>query len=295
MREPIGFIGLGLMGRPMATNLLKAGFDVVVHNRSRASVDQLVALGAMAEHSPAAVAARVTRLVTMLPDSSDVELVLEGPDGVFGTLRPDSIVIDTSSIMPATARRLANVAAAHGSTMLDAPVSGGEIGAVNAALSIMVGGDAQALARVRPLLDVMGNPERVVRIGDAGAGQVCKLCNQMVLAGTIASVGEAFALARKAGVNPSLVREALLGGFAQSRVLEVHGERMLTGNYIPGFRTDLFAKDLRNATAARAELHSPAPVNAVVQQLVETLMASGRGKNDYAELGKLMSEIAGLE
>jgi len=295
MREPIGFIGLGLMGRPMATNLLKAGFDVVVHNRSRASVDQLVALGAMAEHSPAAVAARVTRLVTMLPDSSDVELVLEGPDGVFGTLRPDSIVIDTSSIMPATARRLANVAAAHGSTMLDAPVSGGEIGAINGTLSIMVGGDADAFAMVKPLLDVMGNPERVVRIGDAGAGQVCKLCNQMVLAGTIASVGEAFALARKAGVNPSLVREALLGGFAQSRVLEVHGERMLTGNYIPGFRTDLFAKDLRNATAARAELHSPAPVNAVVQQLVETLMASGRGKNDYAELGKLMSEIAGLE
>jgi 2-hydroxy-3-oxopropionate reductase len=295
MREPIGFIGLGLMGRPMATNLLKAGFDVVVHNRSRAPVDQLVALGAIPEHSPAAVAARVTRLVTMLPDSSDVELVLEGPDGVFSALRPDSIVIDTSSIMPATARRLANVAATHGSTMLDAPVSGGEIGAINGTLSIMVGGNADAFAMVKPLLDVMGNPERVVRIGDAGAGQVCKLCNQMVLAGTIASVGEAFALARKAGVNPSLVREALLGGFAQSRVLEVHGERMLTGNYTPGFRTDLFAKDLRNATAARAELHSPAPVNAVVQQLVEALMASGRGKNDYAELGKLMAEIAGLD
>ena len=179
--------------------------------------------------------------------------------------------------------------------MLDAPVSGGEIGAVNGTLSIMVGGDASAFATVKPLLDAMGNPDRVIRIGDAGAGQVCKLCNQMVLGGTIAAVGEAFALARRAGVDPSRVREALLGGFAQSRVLEVHGERMLTGNYKPGFRTELFAKDLRNVSAALAEQHAPAPVSAVVQQLVEALVAQERGANDYAELGKLIAEMAGLE
>jgi 2-hydroxy-3-oxopropionate reductase len=294
MPDAIGFIGLGLMGRPMASNLLKAGFPLVVHSRSQGPVDELVAAGARAADSPAAVAAQVTRIITMLPDSGDVEVVLDGRDGVFSALAPASIVIDTSSIAPATARRLALKTAAIGSTMLDAPVSGGEIGAIKGTLSIMVGGDADAFAAVKPILDAMGTPERVIRIGDSGAGQVCKLCNQMVLAGTIASVGEAFALARKAGVDPALVREALLGGFAQSRVLEVHGERMLTGNYIPGFRTDLFAKDLRNAAAARLEFHAPAPVNAVVQQLVEALMAGNRGRNDYAELGQLIAELAGL-
>jgi 2-hydroxy-3-oxopropionate reductase len=141
----------------------------------------------------------------------------------------------------------------------------------------------------------MGNPERVVRIGDSGAGQVCKLCNQMVLAGTIAAVGEAFALARKAGVDPARVREALLGGFAQSRVLEVHGERILAGNYTPGFRTELFAKDLRNVSAAVAEHRAPAPVTLAATQLVSALEAQGRGANDYSELGKLIAELAGLE
>jgi 2-hydroxy-3-oxopropionate reductase len=158
----------------------------------------------------------------------------------------------------------------------------------------MVGGDAEAFEAVRPLLHAMGNPEKVIRIGDSGAGQVCKLCNQMVLAGTIAVVGEAFALARKAGVDPARVRQALLGGFAQSRVLDVHGERMLTGNYVPGFRTELFAKDLKNVSAAVAEHHAPAPVSIAAQQLVNALVAQGRGKNDYSELGKLIAELAGL-
>ena len=295
MQERIGFIGLGLMGRPMAANLLKAGFSLVVHSRSRGPVDALTALGADPAVSPSEVAARTTRIITMLPDSPDVERVLEGDAGVFSALQPGSVLIDCSSITPAVARRLAARAGALGAAMLDAPVSGGEVGAVNGTLSIMVGGDAAAFAVVKPILDAMGNPERVVRIGDAGAGQVCKLCNQMVLGGTIAAVGEAFALARKAGVEPARVREALLGGFAQSRVLEVHGERMLTGNYKPGFRTELFAKDLRNVASALSENHAPAPVSAVVQQLVESLMAQGRGQNDYAELGKLVFELAGLD
>ena len=283
------------MGRPMAKNLLKAGYAVIVHSRSRPPVDDLVAAGARAASSPADVARQATRIITMVPDSPDVEQVLEGEHGVFGALQPGTIVIDTSSIAPATATRLAARAAALGATMLDAPVSGGEIGAISGKLSIMVGGDAAAFDTVKPILDAMGNPERVVRIGDAGAGQICKLCNQMVLGGTIAVVGEAFSLARKAGVDPAKVREALLGGFAASRVLEVHGERMLKANYVPGFRTELFAKDLRNVAVALSENSAPAPVSAVVQQLVNALVAQGRGQNDYAELGKIMFELAGLE
>ncbi len=295
MADTIGFIGLGLMGRPMAKNLLKAGYPLVVHSRSQGSVDDLVAAGARSAASPAEVARAAMRIITMVPDSPDVERVLEGPDGVFSAFQRGTIVIDMSSIVPATAVRLAKRAESLGGAMLDAPVSGGEIGAVGGTLSIMVGGDAGAFATVKPILDVMGNPERVVRIGESGAGQVCKLCNQMVLGGTIAAVGEAFSLARKAGVDPAKVREALLGGFAASRVLEVHGERMLTGNYTPGFRTELFAKDLRNVASALSEHGAPAPVCAVVQQLVNALVAQGRGANDYAELGKLIAEMAGLQ
>ncbi|MGE0444874.1 MAG: NAD(P)-dependent oxidoreductase [Vicinamibacterales bacterium] len=295
MPEPVGFIGLGLMGRPMATNLLNAGYPLVVHSRSRGPVDALAALGARTAATPGEVAAAATRIITMVPDSPDVEQVLEGEDGVFARMQPGTIVIDMSSIAPATARRLAERARARGGTMLDAPVSGGEIGAVNGTLSVMVGGDAAAFAAVRPLLDVMGNPERVVRIGESGSGQVCKLCNQMVLAGTIAAVGEALALARKAGADPARVREALLGGFAQSRVLEVHGERMLTGNYVPGFRTELFAKDLRNVSAALGDHAVPATISLAAAQIVNALVAGGRGRNDYSEMGRLIAELAGLE
>lgn len=295
MRETVGFIGLGLMGRPMAKNLLKAGFPLVVHSRSRGPVDDLVASGAASADSPRQIAERAQRIITMVPDSPDVERVLEGPEGVFSAIQRGTIIIDMSSIEPAVARRLADRAKVLGATMLDAPVSGGEIGAVAGTLSIMVGGDAAAFEAVTPILHAMGNRERVVRIGESGAGQVCKLCNQMVLGATIAAVGEAFALARKAGVDPARVREALLGGFAQSRVLEVHGERMLTGNYTPGFRTELFAKDLRNVASALADNSTPAPVSVVVQQLVTALVTQGRGSRDYSELGKIAFEHSGLE
>ena len=294
MADTVGFIGLGLMGRPMAKNLLKAGYPLVVHNRSPAPVDDLVAAGAFRAASPTEVARRATRIFTMLPDSPDVERVMEGPDGVFSAVQRGAILIDTSSIAPGTARRLATRAAALGATMLDAPVSGGEIGAISGTLSIMVGGDAAAFAEVKPLLDAMGNPERVIRIGDSGAGQLCKVCNQMVIGGALAVVSEAFALARKAGVDPAKVREALLGGFAASRVLEVHGERILTGNYKPGFRAALYAKDYRIASATLAEHHSAAPVSAVIQQLVEALIAAGRGEDDYSALATVLFDLAGL-
>ncbi len=193
------------------------------------------------------------------------------------------------------ARRLASRATALGGTMLDAPVSGGDIGAIQGTLSIMVGGDAQAFAAVKPILDMMGNPERVVHIGPSGAGQLCKLCNQMVIGGTLAVVAEAFALALKAGVDPAKVREALLGGFAQSRVLDVHGQRVLSGNYKPGFKTHLYAKDLRNVMATLAEHHTAAPVTAVVQQLVHATMAAGLGDEDNSAMAKVLLDLAAIE
>ncbi len=291
----IGFIGLGLMGRPMAKNLLTAGYPLVVHSRSRGPVDDLVAAGARRAETPAEVARQATRIITMVPDSPDVELVLDGPDGVFGVMQPGTIVIDMSSIAPGVARRLAGRAADSGGTMLDAPVSGGDIGAINGTLSIMVGGDPQAFAEVRPILDVMGNPDKVVHIGEAGAGQLCKLCNQMVIGGTLMAVAEALALARKAGVDAAKVREALLGGFAQSRVLEVHGERALKGTYAPGFKTHLYAKDMRNVVATLAEHNTPAPVTAIVQQLLHATMAAGHGEDDNSVMAKTIFEMAGLE
>jgi len=294
MLETVGFIGLGLMGRPMAKNLRARGYPLVVHSRSRGPVDELVAAGAERAQSPADVAQRARRIITMLPDSPDVEAVLEGPEGVFSALQPGTILIDTSSIAPAAAQRLAARAASLGASMLDAPVSGGEIGAINATLSIMVGGDAQAFAEVKPILDAMGNAERVVRIGESGAGQICKVCNQMVIGGTLAAVSEAFALARKAGVDPAKVREALLGGFAASRVLEVHGERILGKNYKPGFRAALYAKDYRIASATLAEHGTPAPVSSVVHQLVTALVAAGRGDEDYSALATVLFDLARL-
>ena len=294
MSETVGFIGLGLMGRPMAKNLIKRAFRVVAHSRSQGTVDDVVVAGAERATSPADVARRATRIVTMVPDSPDVEQVLEGPDGVFGAMQRGTILIDTSTIAPATARRLASRAKELGATMLDAPVSGGEIGAINASLSIMVGGDAEAFAAVKPILDAMGNPDRVIRIGESGAGQVCKVCNQMVIGATLAGVSEAFALARKAGVDPALVREALLGGFAASRVLEVHGERILNANYTPGFRAELYSKDMRIVSRTLAEHDVPAPVAAVVQQLVYALTARGDGEMDYSALATVVFDLAGL-
>jgi 2-hydroxy-3-oxopropionate reductase len=294
MSEAIGFIGLGVMGRPMALNLLKHGHPLVVYSRSAPPVDALVREGAARADSPADVARRATRIFTMVPDSPDVELVMEGPNGIFSALQRGTILIDTSSIAPATAQRLAARARDLGAVMLDAPVSGGEVGAIDGTLSIMVGGDADAFARVKPMLDVIGNPDRVIRIGGSGAGQICKVCNQIVIGGALAAVSEAFALARKAEVDVALVRQALLGGFAASRVLDVHGQRMLDGNYKPGFRAELYAKDLKLAADTLSAHSSPAPVSAVVHQLAVALVAAGRGGEDYSAIATILFSLAGL-
>ena len=295
MKETVGFIGLGLMGRPMALNLLKAGFPLVVHSRSRGPVEAVAAAGATAATSSAEVARRSDVIVTMLPDLPDVRQVLAGPDGVLPAVRPGAVIIDMSTIPPTAARELAAEATRHGATFLDAPVSGGEIGAIDGTLAIMVGGEAAAVERVRPVLNAMGNPERIVHIGESGAGQVCKVCNQIAIGGTLAVVSELIALARKAGVDPAKVREALLGGFAASRVLEVHGERILTGNYTPGFRAALYQKDMVIVLEAARAFGVPMPVSSAVQQLVDAMIAAGRGDMDLSALATVLFDLAGLD
>src|SRR5262249_38246044 len=244
----IGFVGLGIMGKPMARNLLKAGYPLVLQNRSRAAVDELSKEGAQPAASPKEVAARSEVIITMLPDSPDVELVYAGENGVFAGAKPEALLIDMSSISPVIARKLAADAEKRGFVMIDAPVSGGEAGAIGATLSIMIGGKASAVERAMPIFQALG--KNIVHVGDAGAGQLTKAANQMVVGTTIAIVSEALVLAAKAGVDPAKVRQALLGGFAQSKILEAHGQKMLERNFKPGFRIRLHEKDMKIALAA---------------------------------------------
>ena len=296
MQETVGFIGLGVMGRPMAKHILDRGFPVVVHNRSARAQDELIAAGARGAGSPAEVARQCAVIITMVPDTPDVERVVTADDGVLAGLAAGSVVIDMSSISPVVARRLAALVAERGSAMLDAPVSGGEIGAINGTLSIMVGGDAAALARVRPILECMGQPEKIIHVGaEPGSGQTCKVCYQIAIGGALAGVSEALALAKKAGVDPVRVREALLGGFASSRVLEVHGERLITGNFAPGFRTALYQKDLRLATETAAAHGVALPSTALVSQLVNALVASGGKDLDYSAIGTVLFHLASVK
>ena len=296
MQETVGFIGLGVMGRPMARHILDRGFPVVVHNRSAKAQDELVAAGARAAASAAEVARQCGVVIIMVPDTPDVERVLTADDGVLAGLAAGSVVIDMSSISPVVARRLAGLVAERGSAMLDAPVSGGEIGAINGTLSIMVGGDAAALARVKPILECMGQPEKIIHVGaEPGSGQICKVCNQIAIGGALAGVSEALALAKKAGVDPVRVREALLGGFASSRVLEVHGERLIKGDFTPGFRTALYQKDLRLATETAAANGVAVPATALVSQLVNALVASGGKDLDYSAIGTVLFQLASVK
>jgi 2-hydroxy-3-oxopropionate reductase len=276
----------------MALNLLKAGYRLVVHSRSRGPVDELVSAGAGAAASPAEVARNARVIVTIVPDTPDVERVLVGPDGVVSALQRDTIVIDMSTISPVATRRLSAAIAERGGAMLDAPVSGGEIGARSGTLSVMVGGDRAAFERARPILARMGNPDRITYIGESGSGQVCKLCNQIAIGGALAGVAEAFALARTSGIDRARVREALLGGFAASKVLEVHGNRMLTGDYKPGFFTRLYQKDLRLANEAGMANSLAMPATALVTQFVNALVAGGGGELDCAAVAEVWFALA---
>jgi len=282
MGERVGFIGLGIMGRPMARNLLAAGFPLTVHSRGAGPVDELVAEGATRGEDPAGVAASSDVVITMLPDTSDVEAVLLGPGGVLEGAQPGSIVIDMSSIDPAPTRAMHAALAARDVAMLDAPVSGGEKGAIDGALSIMVGGDEAVLARVRPILEALGTT--IVHVGPSGSGQVCKACNQLVVAATIEAVAEALLLAERSGVDGARVREALLGGFAGSKILEVHGQRMLDDGFDPGFRIRLHRKDARIVEEAAAATRTPIPSFSIVAEQLQKAVDAGDGDRDHAAL-----------
>ena len=289
----IGFIGLGIMGKPMARNLLKTGYTLVVHNRSRAAVDELAKEGAQAAPNSQEVTRRSEIIITMLPDSPDVELVYAGDQGIFSGVKSGTLLIDMSSISPVVARKLAAEANTLGSEMLDAPVSGGEAGAVGASLSIMIGGKSSAVEKAMPIFQALG--KNIVHVGDAGGGQVTKAANQMVVGTTIAIVGEALVLAAKAGVDPAKVRQALLGGFAQSKILEAHGQKMLDRNFKPGFRVRLHEKDMKIALATGSEYGVPLMVTGVVGQMMTAMKGMGNGDLDHSGLVKFVEELAKLE
>jgi 2-hydroxy-3-oxopropionate reductase len=287
MGERVGFIGLGIMGRPMAHHLLQAGFPLIVHSRSPGPVQALAAAGAEAARSSAEVAAASTIVITMLPDTPDVDEVVLGADGVAAGANPGTLVIDMSTIDPGATRRIASELGGRGLAMLDAPVSGGEKGAVDATLSIMVGGNPPDVVRAMPLFECMGRT--IVHVGSAGAGQVCKACNQLVVAATIEAVAEAIALAERSGVDAGKVRKALLGGFAASKILEVHGQRMLDRTFEPGFRARLHAKDARIILRAASDVGLEVPGFVPVAQQLDDLVQTGNGELDHSGLFTLLA------
>jgi 2-hydroxy-3-oxopropionate reductase len=289
--ERIGFIGLGIMGKPMAGHLLKAGYAMTVWNRTASKAAELIKAGAREGASPKDVAAQSDITIIMVADTPDVRHVVLDQNGVLEGARRGGVVVDMSTISPAATREIAEALAARGVEMLDAPVSGGEKGAIEAALSIMVGGTPEAFERVLPVFQKMG--KNIIHIGGAGAGQVTKACNQPVLSLTILGVAEAIHLARKAGVDPAKVRSALLGGFAQSRVLELHGQRMLDENYTPGFRTRLYHKDMGIVTETGRALGMPLLGGSLAAQLYQIAMNEGLADMDYSVLAKVVGELGG--
>jgi len=288
--ERIGFIGLGIMGRPMAKHLVAAGYEMTAWNRTQSKTAEVAQAGATVGASPKDVASRSDIVIIMVADTPDVRDVVQGPNGVLEGVRRGAVVVDMSTISPVATREIAAALEARGAEMLDAPVSGGERGAIDAALSIMVGGKPEVFERVLPVFQKMG--KNIVHIGGHGAGQVTKACNQLVLSLTILGVAEALTLARKAGVDPAKVRAALLGGFAQSRVLELHGQRMLDQNYEPGFRTRLYHKDMGIVTETGRALGVPLLGASLAAQLYQVAMSHGLGELDYSVLAKVVGELA---
>lgn len=291
MGDRIGFIGLGIMGRPMARHLVDAGYEVTVWNRTQSKASELVEAGARLGSSPRDTASRSDIIITIVADTPDVREVILGPDGVMEGVRRGAIVVDMSTISPVATREIAQALAARGAEMLDAPVSGGQKGAIEATLSIMVGGKAEVFERVLPVFQKMGR--NIVHVGGHGAGQVTKACNQLVLSLTLLGVAEALTMARKAGVDPAKVRAALLGGFAQSRVLELHGQRMLDGNFEPGFRTRLFHKDMGIVVETGRATGMPLLGAGLTAQLYQMAMSRGLGEMDYSVLARMIADLAG--
>jgi 2-hydroxy-3-oxopropionate reductase len=289
--EKIGFIGLGIMGRPMALHLLKAGYAVAVLEKNKAS-KELVAAGARSFTTPKSIAQDCDVVITMLPDSPEVIDIVSGPGGVLEGIRPGSLFIDMSTIAPAAAKSIYEWMQKKGVEALDAPVSGGQAGAEAATLSIMAGGSEQAFQRALPLFEAMG--KNIVLIGGPGAGQTTKACNQMIVGMTIQAVAEAFTLAKKAGVDLGKMREALLGGFAQSKILDLHGKRIIDRNFSPGFKIKLHRKDMQIALQAGREFSVPLYGTAQVAAHMDALIAQGKGELDHSSIALLMEQLADI-
>jgi 2-hydroxy-3-oxopropionate reductase len=286
----LGFIGLGIMGKPMAGHLVRAGHTVYAYNRSLGPLQELCEKGARACQSCKEVAQKSDMIFIMVPDTPDVEAVLFGPEGLEKGLKPGSIVVDMSSISPIATKEFAKRLAAMGVKMLDAPVSGGQVGAENATLSIMVGGPIDVFNQIKPYFELMG--KNIVHIGDHGDGQTCKVANQIVVALTIEAVGEALLFASKAGADPAKVRAALLGGFAQSRILELHGERMIKHNFNPGFRIRLHQKDLNLALESARSMGLSLPNTSLAQELFNAVGAQGGSDLDHSAMVLALEKLA---
>ncbi|CAL95979.1 NAD(P)-dependent oxidoreductase [Azoarcus olearius] len=287
----VGFIGLGLMGRPMVLNLLKAGHTVHVWSRRRESMVPLLEAGAGDCASAAEVASRAAVTFSMVADAPDVEQVTLGEGGVASAARAGHIHVDMSTIAPAAAQAIAARLAERGVTLLDAPVSGGEVGAIAGTLTIMVGGDAAAFDTVKPAFEAMG--KSINRIGDSGAGQVAKACNQILTGVGVAAVAEALNFATRSGVDATKVREALLGGFAYSRILENHGQRMLDRNFRPGFKAWMHQKDMRIVMEEAHRLGLALPSSAATAQMFNAMVGSGLGEDDSIAMLKLLERMSG--
>jgi 2-hydroxy-3-oxopropionate reductase len=289
----VGYIGLGLMGKSIARNIHKAGFPLVVHNRSHAAVDELVAEGASSAGSPAEVAAQVDVVFTNLPDTPDVEKVVLGEQGILAGARAGLIFVDNSTIKPAAARNLAVLLAARAVMSLDAPVSGGDIGARNGTLAIMVGGPLEALEKVQPVFQAMG--KTVTHVGEAGAGQVAKAANQIMVAAQMVAMGELLIFSQKAGVDAQKVVEAIKGGAAQCWTLDVKPARLFAGNRTPGFKAHMQAKDLNIILETAREYGIPLPSAAVDAQLYNAMLQNGMGELDNSAVIGMIEQLAGVK
>jgi len=288
----IGFIGLGIMGKPMARNLAKAGYNLVIYNRSQDDTNLLASEGEAFQpaSSPRDVAQRTKTIITMLPDSPEVREVVFGPDGILPVIAEGHLLIDMSTIAPSTTVEVNDAVRERGGRALDAPVSGGDKGAIAGTLSIMVGGEEEDFQRAMPLFEAMG--KTIVRVGGPGAGQIVKACNQIVVSINYAAVSEALVLGAKAGVDPDKIVQVLSGGLASSRVLEMKGSGMVAHQFQPGFRADLHRKDLGIALTTARETAVPVPVTALVGQLFEALAAAGRGDLDHSALVTVYETLA---
>jgi 2-hydroxy-3-oxopropionate reductase len=289
----VGYIGLGLMGKSIARNILKAGFPVVVHNRSRAALDELVAEGATVADSPAETASQVEVVFTNLPDTPDVEKVVLGEKGILEGAHAELVYVDNSSIKPAAARHIATVLAKKGVAALDAPVSGGDIGARNATLTVMVGGEAAALEKVMPVLRAMG--KTITHVGDPGAGQVAKAANQIMVAAQMVAMGELLVFAKKAGVDPRKVVEAIKGGAAQCWTLDVKPPRLFEGNRNPGFKAHMQLKDLKIILDTAREYDIPVSSTEANTKLFQQMVDLGMGELDNSAVVGVLEKLAGVK